>query len=487
MQERESGYYAHARPEVLALVPETAREVLDLGCGAGMLGATLKERQECRVTGIDWLCCGAEDRLDEFVLANLNDYDEYGDPRSGASPYLDRLSGPYDCIIAADVLEHLSDPQSTASMAWWLATEDATLVVSVPNARNWRIVNNLLRGDLPYADAGLLDTDHRWFFTRREVEKLLWRAGWSVELMRYVLDPGLKEMPASEWVAADHLHYRAESVEEAREFWAYQILMRCRRDNPDKHGLTTVIIPCWNQLAYTKLCLKSLRQSVREPVEVIVVDNGSDDGTYEWLQELSEDWEALRVLRQKENIGWIRAVNLGLREGRGQQFVCLNNDTVLPTGWLEPLLRALHSGEGWGIVGPLSNNVSGRQCIRVGYEQLENMDGWAWDFMRRHAGQILPSPRLVGFCLAISRECYEQIGPMDERFGMGLCDDDDWCLSAKAYGYMTGIVLGSFVHHWGSVTFKAQMPDWEERLRMNLQLLRAKWPGLVQTLEREEA
>jgi GT2 family glycosyltransferase len=110
----------------------------------------------------------------------------------------------------------------------------------------------------------------------------------------------------------------------------------------------------------------------------------------------------------------------------------------------------------------------------VGYGSLEQMDGWAWDFQQSHARQVTDCPRLVGFCLAGRREFFEQVGGLDERFGLGFCDDDDLCRRATAAGWRTVIACGSFVHHWGSASFH-QLDDADALLQHNLSLLADKY------------
>jgi O-antigen biosynthesis protein len=387
------------------------------------------------------------------------------------------LGTGWDCVVMADVLEHLRDPEKVLRWARLWSAPDATLVVSVPNARHWTVISHLLNGNWPYADEGILDQDHLRFFTRRELQKSLWRAGWDVTEMQAGVWQGNGQTSNGARIDLGAVHQQFATQAEADELTHHQYLAVAQKANVDRYGLTSIIIPCWNQLEYTRMCLSSLRRTVRETVEVLVIDNGSDDGTAEYLRQLAQDWRAVKVTTNPRNLGWVGAGNQGLAQATGQTVLLLNNDTVLSTGWLERLLRCLWETEGVGIAGPLSNNVSGQQCIHVGYEYLEDMDGWAWDLAGQVMGQVMEYPRLVGFCMALRRECVDQIGPMDADFGIGLCDDDDWCLRAHAAGWKVAMALDSFVHHWGSVTFKAQVPNWDALLAKNCDALEAKWRG----------
>ena len=93
-------------------------------------------------------------------------------------------------------------------------------------------------------------------------------------------------------------------------------------------------------------------------------------------------------------------------------------------------------------------------------------------------GRWFDADRLVGFCLLVKREVIDKIGPLDERFGIGCFEDDDWCLRAKQAGYRLLIAADAFVHHYGSRTFVGSGTDLGSVLDRNEQLFRQKWrPG----------
>jgi 2-polyprenyl-3-methyl-5-hydroxy-6-metoxy-1,4-benzoquinol methylase len=162
-------YFGYVRPEVLALVPTTARRVLDVGCGAGRLGEALKGRQQAAVVGIE---------LNEAAAAQarqrLNQVLE-GDVECISLPF---APGAFDAIVCGDILEHLREPERLLRRAReWLAP-DGRLIASIPNVRHRSVVCSLLQGNWTYESAGLLDHTHLRFFTRREIEKLFFRC-WS--------------------------------------------------------------------------------------------------------------------------------------------------------------------------------------------------------------------------------------------------------------------------------------------------------------------
>src|SRR5262249_42092307 len=149
--------------------------------------------------------------------------------------------------------------------------------------------------------------------------------------------------------------------------------------------------------------------------------------------------------------------------------------TVVTTGWLGGMLRALHSDPRIGLVGPCSNRVSGEQEVPVSYEDLTDLDGFAWAWAKRRQGLLEETDRLVGFCLLIRRELIARIGMLDERFGTGCFEDDDYCLRCRNAGYRAVIARDAFVHHFGGRTFAASGVDFAALMHRNQQLFNEKW------------
>jgi cellulose synthase/poly-beta-1,6-N-acetylglucosamine synthase-like glycosyltransferase len=148
---------------------------------------------------------------------------------------------------------------------------------------------------------------------------------------------------------------------------------------------------------------------------------------------------------------------------------------MVTTGWLRRLLDTLHRDPQIGLVGPVSNRVSGPQQIPVDYDDLAGLDGFAWEWGRQHAGQVVELDRLVGFCLLIRREVVDRIGLLDERFGLGNFEDDDYCRRAREAGFRTVVAVDSFVHHFGGRTFVGSGVDFASLMAANERQFHEKW------------
>ncbi len=240
--------------------------------------------------------------------------------------------------------------------------------------------------------------------------------------------------------------------------------------------IASIIILAHNQIEHTRLCLDSIRARTPLPHELILVDNGSTDGTAEYFRSLAERQDNVTLITNGRNLGFAGGNNQGLAVARGDCVVLLNNDTVVTDGWLEKMLAALQRHPDMGIVGPMSNYVAGPQLVKeVSYKNLEELPAFAAEWSRAHAGQAQDIGRVVGFCLLARRSVIERIGGLDEQFGSGNFEDDDFCLRAGFAGFRICIAQDAYVHHTGSRTFAGAKIDYRESMLRNWKLFKAKW------------
>ncbi|MGC8777295.1 MAG: glycosyltransferase, partial [Candidatus Caldatribacteriaceae bacterium] len=246
--------------------------------------------------------------------------------------------------------------------------------------------------------------------------------------------------------------------------------------------LTSLVILTRNNLEYTKMCLESIRKYTPEPHEIIVVDNGSTDGTVEYVKAQPD----VRLIENGYNLGFALGNNRGLREARGEYIVFLNNDVVVTEGWLTRLLACAREDAKVGAVGPRSNYVAGLQLVpQVPYgEDMEAMQRFARNWSLENAGKWETVPRVIGFCMLVKREVIEKIGGFDPLFGTGNFEDDDFCLRLQLAGFTIKIAHDVFVHHFGSKTFQSEGIDYRTLMQANWELFKRKW-GLPQDARME--
>jgi len=163
-----------------------------------------------------------------------------------------------------------------------------------------------------------------------------------------------------------------------------------------------------------------------------------------------------QFLRNPRNLGFGGSYNRGMAQAEGACVVLLNDDVYLPLGSIDRLVNALTEEPGAGIVGPVTNWVTAYQNTRLfprirncSPQELERIERFAAELRRRVGRRTIPVDRLIGFCLAISRDVIRAVGYLDESFAHGLYEDDDYCLRARRAGFQLLLDLSTFVHHGG--------------------------------------
>jgi GT2 family glycosyltransferase/glycosyltransferase involved in cell wall biosynthesis len=238
-------------------------------------------------------------------------------------------------------------------------------------------------------------------------------------------------------------------------------------------------IVTYNNLELTAQCLDSIERCTVYPnYEVLVVDNASHDGTPAWLEEKAARQSGLRVVLNNENRGFAPACNQAFADTEAEILCFLNNDTVVTQGWLAAMVRALASDRRIGLVGPSSNGVANEARVTPGYEDLEGLPRWAETYVWDHDGDHFSIPMLALYCAALRHEVWDEVGGLDERFEVGLFEDDDFSRRIRQAGYNIVCLRDAWVHHFQEASF-ATLPK-EEYARVyeaNRRRFRDKWKG----------
>lgn len=243
---------------------------------------------------------------------------------------------------------------------------------------------------------------------------------------------------------------------------------RARESEP----LVSIVTLSWNAPEFTKMALESIRNHTRPPYEVIVVDNGSDEETTTWLRTLTD----VRVIFNDRNRGFAAGTNQGFAAARGRYVVMLNNDVLVTEGWLDGLIGAFGRVPGLGVSAVRSNRIAGDQLVLdATYPDIPAMHAFAKKRRDAYRNQGYVTDRAIGLCLCVSREVIDEVGGIDERFGVGNFEDDDFCLRVRAAGYRIYVCNDVFVHHFGSRSFVANNVEYGKTMRENGALFARKW------------
>jgi O-antigen biosynthesis protein len=232
--------------------------------------------------------------------------------------------------------------------------------------------------------------------------------------------------------------------------------------------LVSFIIPLYNCLPLTQAMVASLQATLPAGLahEIILVDDGSTDGTRSWLKTLGAPF---RVVLNDRNRGYAFSNNRGASFARGEFLALLNNDLVLLPGWLEPMLAALRRATLAGVVGNIQLDARTGVVDHTGI--IVNLQG-----KPEHARTLPPlwsrlvaavrrRPAVTGACLLIQRDFWTALGGFDEGFVNGG-EDVDLCFRARAAGRETYVALNSVVRHHVSSSAGRKLRDEQNSHRL---------------------
>jgi GT2 family glycosyltransferase/2-polyprenyl-3-methyl-5-hydroxy-6-metoxy-1,4-benzoquinol methylase len=437
-------YYLHSRPEIIELVPLAARKVLDVGCGAGGLCVGLKNRQEVEVEGVELVeqaAVFARSHMDRVLNCTIEE----------ALPNLP--DGYYDCIVAADVLEHVMDPWATLIAVKEKLSANGKIVVSLPNVQNWEVVSNLLEGKWDYCSEGILDRTHLRFFTRKSIQELFWNAGLHISYMGnktygHSLPNELLESFRNSGLLTDSLEQDAKT---------FQFLVVAEKPMQIASPRVVIIILNWNGKIDTLGCLESVGQLDYSNQEVIVVDNGSTDGS---VDAIMKQYPAIKILQTGANLGYAGGNNVGIRwalEHDADYVLLLNNDTIVSPDLINKFMDAKS-------LLPV-NSVLGAKIYYLDKPNTLWFAGGKWDSQENkivHIGQgeidsagysnISEVGYITGCALFASSQAFMDVGLLDERYFLTY-EETDWCYRAKEQGYKCIFVPDAKLWHKVSSSF----------------------------------
>jgi methionine biosynthesis protein MetW len=336
---------AHGRIVSLAA---SAKRVLDVGCATGAMGEFLARRFGCEVVGVEIDGKAAFEARRKGIEVHEADVE--------AVP-LSRLLGGrlFDAVIFADVLEHLREPVSVLREARLLLAPSGRILVSFPNVAHASVRLSLLGGRFERTSAGICDATHLRFFTRESFEALCREAGLSpagIDPVLRPLPPGeiAKELSRAGLPVSGEIE-RLLSTEEAAAYQYVAVLVPSEEARapvppppeipafPAWHELrmlrspsVDVVVVTWNSRDLLPELVESLRRQTyfQERMRLVVADNGSTDGTVEYVQGLESYPIERALLRFERNLGFAEAANRAIARCHAP-FILLVNDDARPS------------------------------------------------------------------------------------------------------------------------------------------------------------
>ena len=235
---------------------------------------------------------------------------------------------------------------------------------------------------------------------------------------------------------------------------------------------TSIIVLTFNGLELNKKCIDSVLKNTEGDFELIIVDNGSTDGTVSYLNSLED--KRIEVILNNENRGFAKGNNQGAKKASGETLVFLNNDTEATKNWLPPLKKAIEEKD-VGIAGSKLLYPDGKiQHAGVAFSP----NGMPRHVYRRFGSDFPPANKerelqaVTGACFAIKKDLFNQVGGFDEHYINGL-EDIDLCFKVRDIGLKIMYVPESVAIHSESISkdrFKYYFRNREHFLK--------KWPHI---------
>jgi GT2 family glycosyltransferase len=242
-------------------------------------------------------------------------------------------------------------------------------------------------------------------------------------------------------------------------------------------GVTSVIVLSFNKFSETTgRCLDSLAEDPEfSGWDVIIVDNASDQKTRISLATAGEKFPSVRLILSETNRGFAGGMNLGMRRARGDVFILLNSDTIVPPGTIARITHAIRSRPEIGLLGPVTNAAGNEQGIFTKSARVQDAISEGIEFANA-VDSLLPIPvyRLDFCCVAMRRDVCQTVGELDESFGRGYYEDFDYSLRVRNAGFELAILEEAFIYHHGSASFKELGREIRKLIARNKALLLEK-------------
>jgi GT2 family glycosyltransferase/2-polyprenyl-3-methyl-5-hydroxy-6-metoxy-1,4-benzoquinol methylase len=256
---------------------------------------------------------------------------------------------------------------------------------------------------------------------------------------------------------------------------------------PVSSTTVSIVIPCYNNVALTKACLRAVQETLPSSVgtSIIVVDDASTDETPRALRELAAADDRLRILRNTENLGFIRSCNRGAEVAQGDLLVFLNNDTLPLAGWLEAIIELFRDRPDAGAVGGKLLYPDGRlqeaggviffdgSAANVGRGQYD-ADAPMFNFVRDVdycSGALLATPRML----------FTALGGFDTRYAPAYYEDADYCFGVRERGYRVYYQPRSVIVHGEGASSGIDLLSGVKRFQvLNQATFAEKWANALQ-------
>ncbi|MBO4246020.1 MAG: glycosyltransferase [Bacilli bacterium] len=235
-----------------------------------------------------------------------------------------------------------------------------------------------------------------------------------------------------------------------------------------------VIIPVYKSPEWVKLCVYALFKNTAESVlnKVYLINDCDDPYTTNCLKNLKEKYDnKIELLQNKQNLGFIKTTNRGLKESKADYALLLNTDCLVSKDAIEKMINNIKDDPSIGLICPISSNAANLTFDMFegfNYSMMNNL------FESKFKGMMFDACTVVGNCLLITRDCLDKAGYLDEAYGMGYGEETDYQFKAMSKGFKAKVCIDTYVFHKSEVSFGTSKEK-QERLNKNRELFFSRW------------
>jgi GT2 family glycosyltransferase/glycosyltransferase involved in cell wall biosynthesis len=248
----------------------------------------------------------------------------------------------------------------------------------------------------------------------------------------------------------------------------------------DKKSVTqsvSVILLHYGSHSLTEAALYSLLKNTKNRIEIIIVDNAGDLERSSYVtRQISGTHHIVKLIKAPSNLGFSGGMNLGVKHSSGYFVVLANNDIYVSKDWDTSLVRHFSIDPDLCLLGTVTNMAGNEQKMNVSYKSMEEMELLARLIRLRSARKRFPTDNLAFIFVGMRKKFFEQVGGMDESYGRGYFEDDDFCKRVKKIGGDIAIADDVFIHHQHSGSFSLLKSEEKQRIfEANLRKFEKKW------------
>jgi GT2 family glycosyltransferase len=231
-----------------------------------------------------------------------------------------------------------------------------------------------------------------------------------------------------------------------------------------------IVIPVWNKLEFTKECIDSIIKNTEGiDYRLVIIDNASAAAAKTYLEGLKgKEGSRVLLVRNENNLGFVKAANQGMRISEAPYVCLLNNDTIVTSGWLAEMMKVAESSPDIGLVNPSSNNLGQKPD-----KKEESIEVYA-ERLKKEPAPFTEIGSAIGFCMLIKKGLIDRIGVFDEIYGMGNFEDTDYSRRAIKEGNICVRAHRAYVYHREGSSF-GRSAVFDEGFERNRQIYEFRW------------